>query len=416
MAKFLFFPYSNQLGTTIPSVTLANMLREKGHEVIYASNGKYTHVLKDKGFEVHPINEISYTQYRRHVDNNNVDFYDEGLIHHLVDKDLELIEKINPDVIVSNNRPSIKISSQIANKKLVTIVIPSLTRYFGHRYYVPENHFLNKILPLRDVNTIMPETMVRFAFYKTMQQWGANFNKVLRYYKLPLMKDFLGVYEGDVTLINQSLGLFPFKPLPDNYYFLEQNLGSTFGTSHAWLHELENHKKQGKKIVFVSMGSSSLKAYPLVMNALKQLIETDDRFVLVSNHVGLLSDGKKHQRIYLESFINSSEVLPKADIVVTHGGINTLSECLQNKKVVVGVPEQGEQLWNLKYIEDQGLGKVVSKFALEKNPMLIVNAVLDVANSTSFTEAMEQYMSGRLVTEKLDEHRSALYNAIEKLL
>lgn len=416
MAKFLFFPYSNQLGTTIPSVTLANLLRDKGHEVIYASNGKYTHVLKDKGFEVHPINEISYTQYRRHVDNNNVDFYDEGLIHHLVDKDLELIEKVKPDVIVSNNRPSIKISAQIANKKLVTIVIPSLTRYFGHRYYVPENHFLNKILPVRDVNTIMPEAMVRFAFFKTMQQWGKNFNKVLRFYKLAPMQDFLGVYEGDVTLINQSIGLFPFKSLPENYYFLEQNLASTFGVSHSWLQELELHKQQGKKVIFVSMGSSSLKAYPLVMNALKELIEHDERFVLVSNHVGLITDGKKHSRIFLESFINSSEVLPKADIVVTHGGINTLSECLQNKKVVVGVPEQGEQLWNLKYIEDKGLGKVVSKFALEKNPSLVVNAVLHVANSNHYNEAMEHYMQGKLQKQELEAQRESLYHAIEKLL
>lgn len=103
MATFLFFPYSNQLGSTIPSITLVKLLQAKGHQVIYASGGKFTAVLKEKGFHVEPINEISYLQYRRHVDENNVDFYSESLIHHFIDVELDLIRKINPDVIVSNN-------------------------------------------------------------------------------------------------------------------------------------------------------------------------------------------------------------------------------------------------------------------------------------------------------------------------
>lgn len=89
---------------------------------------------------------------------------------------------------------------------------------------------------------------------------------------------------------------------------------------------------------------------------------------------------------------------------------------LAKQKVVVGVPEQGEQLWNLKYIEDKGLGKVVSKFALEKNPSLVVNAVLEVANSNTYNEAMEHYMQGKLQKQELEAHRNSLYQAIEKLL
>jgi len=415
MAKFLFFPYSNQLGTTIPSITVANMLRENGHEVIYASNGNYTNVLVEKGFEVMPINEISYHQYRKHVDENNVDFYQEALIHHLVDKDLEVINKVNPDVIVSNNRPSVKISAQLAKKKLVTIVIPTLTRFYNHQYFIPENHFLNTAYPFGDVNGVTPAGFRRFAFLMTMKQWGKNFNKVLKSYQLPLMQDFLGVYEGDVTLINQTKGLSPFMPLPSNYFFLDQHLGSTFGASHSWAGELDEHKRQGRKIIFVSMGSSSLKSYPLVMETIKDMVLADDRFVLISNHVGLKVSAGNNQRIYLEKFIHSKQILPLADLVVTHGGVNTLSECILNKKPVIGVPEQGEQLWNLKYAEHLGIGKMVSKFKLEKNPSLLKDAILSVIDDEVYQKNIIRFVDD-LMDKKDNHEQTNLFKAILNLV
>lgn len=416
MAKFLFFPYANQLGTTIPSITLANLLRNHGHQVIYASNGKYTHILKEKGFEVHPINEISYLQYRRHVDENNVDFYQTSLIHHFIDKELDLIREINPDVIVSNNRPTIKISSQLADKKLITIVIPALTRYYYHDYFIPENHFLAKLYPFGDVNQITPPAFRQFAFFMTMKQWGKNFNKVLREFKLPTMKDFLEVYEGDLVLINQSHELATFKNLPPNYFHLEQNLGSTFGKQHDWAAQLDEHRKLGRKVIFVSMGSSSLKSYPLVMQSIKTLVDADDRFVLVSNHVGLAEQQEISDRIYLEPFINSSQILPKVDLVITHGGINTLSECMLQGIPIIGVPEQGEQMWNLKYAEHLGIGKMVSKFQLEKNPSLITEAIVELAANPNYALKIKEFAQLRASRKGIKSQNELIYQQIEKLL
>lgn len=415
MATFLFFPYANQLGSTVPSITLALLLKENGHKVVYASKGKYTQVLVEKGFEVVPINEISYLQYRKHVDENNVDFYSESLITHLVEKELEIIEEIKPDIIVTNNRPTIKISSQLANIKLVTIVIPTLTKYYNHRYYVPENHFLNKILPVKDVNTILPESIVKFAFTKTMQQWGKNFNSVLKSYQLPLFENFLDVYEGDITLINQTKGLAPFKNLPNSYYFLQQSLQSTFGEPHGWIKEINEHKQHGRKIIFVSMGSSSLKSYPLVIDAVKKLVEENNQYVLISNHVGLKNNLKTNDRIYVEKFINSPQVLPLADLVVTHGGINTLSECILQKKVMIGIPEQGEQMWNLKYAEHKGIGKMLSKQKLEKDFSLLSKTIVEVIHNDLYQNNMNRYVEDVLKNNKTNNNEE-IYNAIMKLI
>ncbi|MBK7762348.1 MAG: glycosyltransferase family 1 protein [Bacteroidetes bacterium] len=416
MAKFLFFPYSNQLGSTIPSISLANMLLKNGHEVIYASNGKYTHVLIQKGFKVIPINEISYIQYRKHVDQNNVDFYQEGLINHLVDMELDVIREINPDIIVTNNRPTLIISAKLAKKKLITIVIPTLSYYYNHRYYVPENHFLNIIYPFGDVNKVMPNSIVKFAFNATMKHWAKNFNRVLRTYQLPPIKDYLSVYEGDITLINQTYGISPFKHLPDTYFYLSQDLASTFGEIHTWANELDEHRKNGKKIIFVSMGSSSLKSYPLVMQSIKELIVHDERFVLVSNHVGLSDEKIQSNRMYLEPFMNSSQILPKVDVVVTHGGVNTMSECIINRKPFIGVPEQGEQMWNLRYAEHLGIGKMVSKFKLEKDHTLLKKAILEVIDGEHYQKTIDQFVKDRMVNQNPNHSLETIYKAIMQCL
>lgn len=399
MKTVLFFPYTNQLGSTIPSVTLANQLRDAGHRVVYASQGKYTHVLEKKGFEVNPINEISYAQYRRHVDRNNVDFYAPALIHHFIDQEMKLIDEVKPDLIVTNNRPTMKITTQLTGLPMVTIVIPALTRYYNHHYFIPENHFLNTLYPFGDVNKVTPTWFRRAAFLLTMKQWAIPFNKVLRSLKLPTIQDFLSVYEGDVTLINQTKGLMPFRELPPNWYFLEQTMRSTHGISHPWLSELVQLKKTGCKIIYVSMGSSSLKSYPLVIQAIARLVVKNPGYALVSSFVGMENKIGSQDRIFLEPFIHAPEIMPLADVIVTHGGVNTLSECMMQGIPVVGVPEQGEQLWNLKYAEHLGLARVVSRFQLEKNPQLILDAIEEVIRQDSF-----QY-NARKFSDKINQQR-----------
>jgi UDP:flavonoid glycosyltransferase YjiC (YdhE family) len=416
MARFLFFPYTNQLGSTVPSITLANLLRDKGHDVMYASGGKYTHIIREKGFPVYPINEISYHQYRRHVDNNNVDFYECALVEHFVDMEMELIQQLKPDVIVTNNRPTIKISAERTNTKVVTIVIPTLTKYYNYDYFIPENHFLNTIYPFGDANAIMPQSLIQLAFKLTMKQWAKNLNKVRKTYGLTPLESYLDVYEGDVTLINQTKGITPFKPLPPNYYFLEQALGSTFGNTHSWIDKLDQHRQAGQKVIFVSMGSSALKSYPMVMQAIKDFVVQHKNYVLVSNHVGLQQDGIIEDRMYIESFINAAQILPRADVVVTHGGINTLSECILNQIPVVGVPEQGEQMWNLKYAEHIGAGKMVSKFKLEKDPTILIDALKQVLENNQYAKNLQQFTHQLKQTSKHTDEREAMYNAIMALI
>ena len=118
---------------------------------------KYTEVIKEKGFKVHPINEISYLHYREHVDNNNNKHYSPSLVRHFVDMELDLMQKVKPDIVIGHNRQTLYISTKLAQIKYIALTVASIGKHYNYKYFVPENHFLSRLIsPIIDINKILP--------------------------------------------------------------------------------------------------------------------------------------------------------------------------------------------------------------------------------------------------------------------
>ncbi len=417
MKKILIFPFSNQLGTIIPSITIGNLLKKNNYHVVFACNGKYTQILLEKGFEVVSIDEVSYTYYRENVDHNSMQFYSKELVRFMVDAEVQLIQKENPDLIIGHNRPTLYISSKLARKKYINITVASLTNFYDFEYFAPNNHPLNKYFPIGDINRLLPARLRKFIFKLTMKSWVKGFNQTLKYFKIPEVKDFLELNNADIVLLCETYGLVAVKDLPDNYFFLEQDVNSGFGESHSWINKIKELKLQGKKIIFVSMGSSSFNAYPLVIDSIINFFQQKkDKYVLVSNHCGIEKDFKTTPTIFIEQYINPSEMLPYADLVITHGGKNTLNECILHKKPVIGIPEQGEQLWNLKYIEHLGGGKIIFQEDLQRSPEILVKTIEKILSDKDFINNLNKFVENSLEKRDIIDHKESIMSAINKLI
>jgi MGT family glycosyltransferase len=108
------------------------------------------------------------------------------------------------------------------------------------------------------------------------------------------------------------------------------------------------------KIVYLSLGSLGSGDIELMQRLVGFLAETPHRVVV--------SMGPQHEQLELAGnmtgaeFLPQPSVLPHADVVITHGGNNTVTECLYFGRPMVVLPLFWDQYDNAQRIDELGLG------------------------------------------------------------
>jgi MGT family glycosyltransferase len=107
-------------------------------------------------------------------------------------------------------------------------------------------------------------------------------------------------------------------------------------------------------LVYVSLGSLGSGDVPLMKRLVEALSDTRHRY--------LVSKGPQHAEYELaenmagEEFLPQAALLPEVDLVITHGGNNTVTECLHYGKPMVVMPLFWDQHDNAQRIDETGFG------------------------------------------------------------
>ena len=108
------------------------------------------------------------------------------------------------------------------------------------------------------------------------------------------------------------------------------------------------------KLVYLSLGSLGSADVELMRRLIEVLSRSPHRFIV--------SKGPQHDELTLadnmwgEEFLPQPAILPLVDLVVTHGGNNTTTECLHAGKPMVVLPLFWDQMDNAQRIAETGLG------------------------------------------------------------
>jgi MGT family glycosyltransferase len=145
------------------------------------------------------------------------------------------------------------------------------------------------------------------------------------------------------------------------------NLESSVRTTDAdWSIPPELADREGS-LVYVSLGSLGSGDVRLMESLVAALAQTPQRYVV--------SKGPQHAEYELadnmvgEEFLPQVSVLPQVDLVITHGGNNTTTECLHFGKPTILLPIFWDQHDNAQRIDETGFGVRLHTYSFEERDL-----------------------------------------------
>ena len=381
MSTVVFFP-EGAFGPTNNCVGIGDVLRKDGHRVVFIVEESFAGTLNERGFEERlmrlappPETEEEPGQFwkdfiretapvfRRNTFEQLSEFIVptwEALLdgaRHVDDRLREIFEELRPDVIVEDNVcafPAIPASgipwTRIVSCNPLEVKDPDLPpTYCG--------------LPADDRSEW---DAYRAEYARASAELWAGFDEYCRERGAPGLPD--GEFIHESPLLN--LYVYPpevdyqrYRPLPPTWH----NLGSSVRTSDpAW--SVPDALANGDgALIYLSLGSLGSGDVPLMERLVEILGATPHRYVV--------SRGPQHAEYELapnmagEEFLPQTSLLGEVDLVITHGGNNTVTEALHFGKPMIVLPLFWDQHDNAQRMHETGLGVRLATYEFDPAEM-----------------------------------------------
>ena len=122
------------------------------------------------------------------------------------------------------------------------------------------------------------------------------------------------------------------------------------------------------KLVYVSMGSMG----SIDIDLMKRLVSALSK----TNHKYIVSKGPRHAELELprnmwgDAFLPQTKIVPLVDLVITHGGNNTVTETFAQGKPMVVMPMFGDQYDNAQRLKETNLGARVDPYSFTQQELI----------------------------------------------
>ena len=204
-------------------------------------------------------------------------------------------------------------------------------------------------------------------------------------YKFVRDSEFLNIYGFPL-----ELDYLDVRPLPPNWYRFD-NLKRTEAVEWDVPEQLKN--KPGKLIYF-SLGTIGTGDLDLMKRLIGYLSESKHRFIV--------SKGPHHDKLDLpdnmwgQQSVPQIQVLPVVDLVITHGGNNTISETFFFGKPMLVMPLFSDQHDNAQRIVEKGFGLKLNPQKCTKEELL--SAIESILNDKELNDKLKN-ISKRIQSE-----------------
>ena len=369
-ARTILFMPESAYGPTNNCVGIGDVLRNRGHLVVFAAESSWRGKLAALGFEEDlvdlappedtPDNSDPGQYWKDFVRDTAPEFRKptieqldtvikpiwQGLIDgvkYCQPRLAEIIARTRPDVIVEDN--------VIAFPALVTAGVP-VTRIVSCNPLEIKGPGIPP--PFSGYPSDDPDRWPAFrgAYDRTHRALWAQFDDWVRQQGARGLPDLEFIHEGDLNLYvyPEAADYTKQRPLNDTWHRLDSSVRET---EAAFALPAQLSGREGSLIYF-SLGSLGSADVGLMRRLIGILAGTPHRYIV--------SKGPLHDEIELppnmwgEEFVPQTSIIPMVDLVITHAGNNTTTEALHFGRPMVCLPLFWDQYDNAQRMHELGFG------------------------------------------------------------
>ena len=361
----VFFP-EGAFGPTNNCVGIGDVLRRRGHRVVFVVEESFAGTLESKGFEERlmrlappPERPEEPGQFWKDFIRDTAPVFRRSTIEQLgefiaptwqalvdgarcADERLaEILAEVEPDVVVEDNVVSFP-AIPAAGRPWVRIVSCNPLEVKDPELPPPFSG-----LPLDD-RSDWAEFRAEYA--RRIGELQESFSAFCQERGAPPLAELELIHESswlNLTLYPEELEYPRSRPLGPRWRNLETSVRAT---DASW----SPPEPDGRALVYLSLGSLGSADLDLMKRLVGELAQTRHRYVV--------STGPRHADYELaenmigEEFLPQTSVLPHVDAVITHGGNNTTTECMWFGKPMLVLPIFWDQHDNAQRVHETRYG------------------------------------------------------------
>jgi UDP:flavonoid glycosyltransferase YjiC (YdhE family) len=360
------------LAHVVRPLELARRMPEQEWDVVFACDERYAHIARRAGLSYYPLRSIPTQVFLTRVHNAEM-LYKPAELEGYVKEELELFERIRPDVVVGDFRLSLSISSHAAG-------IPSVAMSNVHwspnlRLPVPvPEHPIVTVLGVRLARIVLVAALPVFWWVQT-----PGINRLRRKYGLPPLKTAQQVFtQGTRTVYMDVPELYDVETLSET----ESCIGPVNWSPAIPLPEWWSEVREDRPIAFVTPGSSGRVettaeiATALASAGLEVMVATAGRCEIPPGTPG----------VHAADYLPAPEACERADLVVCNGGA-MVYQALAKGRPVLGIPCNIDQYYTMEAVVRKGAGLVVRSGSITRES--VRTAARDLLRHSSFSARAE---------------------------
>ena len=345
---------------------LAARLDRKRYDVHFACGPFDDVALLGSGLEPLPLFTIDRERALAKLDRGER-LYETTVLERYVDEELELFDRIRPDLVIGDFRLSLAVSARLRRIPLATLINAYMSPFAERESFPVPDHPIVSLLGAQRAARYWPRALpVAFAHFV------APLDNVRKRRGLAQSGGLLeALVDGDFTLYPDVPELCPTRQLPANHRYL----GPIPWSPHAAKPDLGPRFREDRPLVYVTIGSSG--RYAALSGVLQVLGDLPVNAVLAT--AGRFDRLETPPNVHVVPFAPGSIMARKASFVVTNGGASTSYQALTEGKPVLGIPSNLDQYMAMTAIERAGAGRLVRSG--EATPSVLRDAFSELLES-----------------------------------